>query len=187
MSHDGVMEQTSIRPVHDHEWREVRELRLRALQDEAAPIAFIDTFDAASVRPEEFWQQRAASSSVEAGSTADARQFIAITEEGRWVGSLTVLVERPGEKDFEGKVIQRAAAAIVGVYLEAPFRGRGLIQAMFDQALDWARERGLEYARLYVHAENQRAQGAYERAGFRPTGATFPGALGEERELAREI
>ena len=67
--------------MHDHEWREVRTLRLRALRDEAARIAFVDKFEDASGRPDEFWQERVALASVEAGSDAGARQFVAVTEQ----------------------------------------------------------------------------------------------------------
>jgi hypothetical protein len=33
----------TIRPVRAHEWREIRALRLDALLDEVAPIAFLDS------------------------------------------------------------------------------------------------------------------------------------------------
>ena len=179
------MDEITIRAVHDHEWREVRTLRLRALQDEVADIAFIDTFEEASKRPDEFWQQRVAGSSVEAGPDARGRQFVAVAPDDTWVGSVTVLVERVGEKDFEGADIERAAGAIVGVYLDPAYRGRGITQRMFTAAVDWVRELGLDHARLYVHAENPRAQKAYEKAGFTPTGKTLAGSLGIEIEMAR--
>ncbi|CAN5149719.1 hypothetical protein BH09ACT5_BH09ACT5_07730 [soil metagenome] len=97
-----------------------------------------------------------------------------------------MIVERAGEKDFEGTVIQTSGAGIVGVYLDPEFRGRGIIQQMFDAALYWARERGLPSLRLYVHADNLRAQRAYDKAGFRRTGTTFIGSVGLEVEMARE-
>lgn len=181
------MDNITIRPVHADEWREVRELRLRALQDDAAAMAFVDTFETASARPDEFWQLRTRGGSVEAGTDAPGRQFVAVTDEGAWVGSLTVLVEKVGEKDFEGADILRSAGAIVGVYLDPAHRGLGVIQSMFDTALDWVRERGLGYARLYVHTENLRAQKAYERAGFLPTGKSLVGAVGPEIEMARDV
>ncbi|MGV8882753.1 MAG: GNAT family N-acetyltransferase [Rhodoglobus sp.] len=179
------MEQIAVRPIHDHEWREVKAIRLRALQDEVADIAFVDTFEVASARPDEFWQQRTNAASVEAEMDARARQIIA-TVDGMWVGSATVLIELEGQKDFEGDVIQSSGGALVGVYLDTEFRGRGIIQNMFDAALDWVRERGLNRARLYVNVDNLRAQKAYEKAGFRPTGATLVGSVGPELEMARD-
>lgn len=177
----------TIRPVHAHEWREVRVLRLHALQDEAAAIAFVDNFEDATSRPDEFWQQRVALASVEAGSDAGARQFIAVTEDGAWIGSVTVLVEQAGETDFEGAVIERSAGGIVGVYLDPAFRGTGVIKNLLDAAIDWIRERDLDYARLYVHSENTRAQKAYEKAGFHPTGTALVGSIGPEIEMARDV
>ena len=142
---DGI----TIRAVHRHEWRDVKALRLRALQDEAAPIAFVDTFEEASLRADEFWQSRAAAASVEAGAAADARQFVAVAS-GTWVGSATALVERPGSTDFEGNEIYRPGIAIVGVYLAETHRGHGILPALLDAAVDWARELGLDHARLQV-------------------------------------
>jgi len=181
------MQDITVRPVHDHEWREVRALRLQALQDDAAAIAFVDTFEVAAARPDEFWEQRTSAASVEAGTDATARQFVAITGEGSWVSSVTVLIEQAGKKDFEGNEILRSGGGIVGVYLDPAFRGRGIIQSIFDAAIDWVRERGLDYARLHVHVDNLRAQKAYEKAGFRLTGVTLVGSVGEEFEMAREL
>jgi len=180
-------DQIIIRSLHAHEWREMRDLRLRALRDEAADIAFIDTFDSAVVRPDDFWQQRAAAASAEAGALASARQFVAITADGSWVGSVTVLIERTGDKDFEGLTIKRSAGAIVGVYVDDAHRGRGILQSLFKAAIDWVRERGLDYARLYVHARNLRAHKAYEKAGFQRTGITLEGSVGSEIEMARDV
>jgi RimJ/RimL family protein N-acetyltransferase len=184
---DRRREKIIVRPVREHEWREVRSLRLRALQDEVARIAFVDTFEEASSRPDEFWQARAAGASLEARSDAAVRQFVAVTEGGTWIGSATVIIEHAGDKDFLGAVIQRSAGGIVGVYLDPAFRGHGTIQRLFDAAIHWVRERGLDSARLYVHVENLRAQKAYEKLGFRATGTTLLGSVGPELEMAREV
>jgi len=181
------MEEVTVRAVREHEWRNVRELRLAALRDEVAAIAFVDTIESALARPDTFWQERTRDASVEAGPKAAARQFVAITGADVWIGSVTVLVEKPGETDFEGAEITRPAAALVGVYLDKSARGRGILQSMFESALDWARERGLPHARLYVHADNLRAQKAYVRAGFSPTGKALTGSLGAEIEMARSV
>lgn len=176
-----------VRPVRGHEWIEVRALRLRALQDEAAGIAFVDTLEAATVRPDEFWKDRTAQASSDAGPDPSARQFVATTSDGNWIGSITVLIERAGEKDFEGKEIRRSGGGVVGVYLDPAYRGKGVIQSLFDAAFDWLRDLHLDSARLYVHAENSRAHNAYLKAGFRPTGVTLVGSIGPEVEMARAV
>ena len=177
----------TIRPVRAHEWREIRALRLEALRDEVAPIAFLDSYADAQTRSDEFWQGRAAGSSSDAGQEATARQFVAVDGSGEWVGNSVVLIEKPGEVDFEGKTIEEAGGHIVGVYLRPEHRGRGLLQELFEAALGWMRERGLPQARLYVHANNLRARRAYEKAGFQPTGNTFRSPAGDEIEMARSL
>jgi ribosomal protein S18 acetylase RimI-like enzyme len=182
----GAMTYT-IRPVRADEWREIRLLRLEALQDDLAPIAFLDSFADAQTQPDEFWQVRAARSSSDAGHEAGARQFVAVDGSGSWVGTLVVIVEKAGEVDFEGKTVSEARGHVVGVYLRPEHRGRGVLQELFEAALGWIRERGLPQARLHVHADNIRARKAYEKAGFRATGNGFRGAAGNEIEMARRL
>ena len=47
-----------VRPVRAEEWVAVREIRLAALRDPAAPIAFLEAYEAAVARSEEFWRER---------------------------------------------------------------------------------------------------------------------------------
>jgi GNAT superfamily N-acetyltransferase len=177
--------QYDIRPVHAHEWRQIKALRLLALSDEAAPMAFLDSYADASIRPDAYWQDRARGSSVEAGPGAGARQFVAVTEDGDWVGSAVALVERAGDQDFEGGVVTRAGGHVVGVFLRPEHRGRGVLGRLFQGVTDWLREIGLGHVRLYVHADNVRAMRSYEKLGFQPTGAHVSGSIGTELEMAR--
>ena len=179
--------QYDVRPVHAHEWREIRDLRLRALSDEAAPMAFLESSAEAAARPDAFWQDRAQGSSVEAGPGAGARQFVAVTGDGDWAGTAVALVERAGDADFEGAVVDRPGGHVVGVYLCPEHRGRGVLGDLFRAVTEWLREIGLDHVRLYVHAENARAQRAYEKSGFRPTGTRISGPIGPEIEMARTL
>jgi len=176
----------TIRPVRAHEWRELRALRLEALQDEAAPMAFLESYDVAAARSDEPWQEYARASSVD-GPAAVSRQFVAITEDGTWVGSVVALVERAGTQDYEDTTIEQDGGHMVAVYLRSEHRGRGVMDRLFAAAADWLRALGLSRSRLYVHAGNARAQGLYERIGFRPTGATFTGSIGPEIEMAMPL
>jgi GNAT superfamily N-acetyltransferase len=182
----GCMTYT-VRPVHEHEWQQVRDLRLRALRDEAASIAFSDTYAGASVQPDAYWQERTSRASLEAGDSASARQFVALDATGEWVGSAVALLEVWGEKDYLGEIVERDGGAVVGVYVDPAHRGAGVIHQLLDAAADWVRAHGLDRLRLHVHAENSRAQRAYERAGFLPTGVSFTGAVGPELEMARAL
>jgi RimJ/RimL family protein N-acetyltransferase len=182
-----VTPQYEIRPVHADEWRQIKTLRLHALSDEAAPMAFLESYAEASTRPDGFWEDRARGSSVEAGPGAGARQFVAVTEDGGWVGTAAALVEKAGDVDFEGAVIGRSGGHVVGVFLCPRHRGRGVVGRLLQAVTDWLRETGLEHVRLYVHADNARAQRSYEKAGFRPTGRRISGSIGPEIEMARTL
>lgn len=167
-----------IRSIRSDEWAQVRELRLAALRDPVAHLAFLETYEDAAARPDEFWQERAAGASE---GMAERRQFVAVGQGGVWDGSVAVLVEEAGERDFFGGVIERRQGHLVGVYVRPERRGSavGVTRALFDAALEWAWESGLERVRLFVHEKNSRAEAFYRKAGFVPTGVTVTGDAGE--------
>lgn len=176
-----------IRAVRAEEWRQVKDLRMLALQDEAAPIAFLTTFAEAEARDDESWQTQTANGSVDAGNDAGSRQFVAIADDGSWVGLTILLVQRAGTEDLAGSTIEHDGGYVVGVYVHPDHRGAGLIDRLFDAALAWAREIGLDRARLHVHIDNARARAVYRRLGFAETGHGFLGPIGEELEMARPL
>ncbi|MEU1052959.1 GNAT family N-acetyltransferase [Streptomyces sp. NPDC005876] len=160
-----------IRPVRADEWTAVRELALRMLRDPAAPIAFLDTYEQAAARPDSFWQRRAAGGAE--GSDL-VRQIIAEGPGGAWLGTVTVLIEEPGMRDWAGLPVERRQGHLVGVFVRPEWRGSGLVKALFAAGLDWAWERRVERVRLLVHEDNARAQGLYRKVGFVPSGVTVP-------------
>ncbi|QNP71821.1 GNAT family N-acetyltransferase [Streptomyces roseirectus] len=169
------MDDIEVRAVRPDEWRAVRELRLAALQDDAAPLAFFDTYESAVKQPDSFWQERA----------AGARQFVAVGAGGEWVGGLAVLVEEAGSLDWAGLPVERRQGQVVGVYVRPAARGGGVVVGgLFRAALEYAWEIGLDRVRLLVHEENRRAVTAYERIGFVASGVVVPieGADGNELE-----
>ncbi|WP_030896830.1 MULTISPECIES: GNAT family N-acetyltransferase [unclassified Streptomyces] len=169
-----------IRSVRADEWPAARELRLAALRDPVAHLAFLETYEEAVARPDSFWQERTAG----AAEGAEARQqIIAEGPDGRWVGTLTVLVEEPGTTDWAGFPVERKQGHLVGVFVRPEERGSGLTEVLFDAALEWAWGRGLERVRLFVHEENGRAQRFYRRVGFLPSGVIVPLGDSGEREL----
>ncbi|MGW7424270.1 GNAT family N-acetyltransferase [Streptomyces sp. NPDC054813] len=160
-----------VRAIRAEEWEDVKRLRLVALRDPVARIAFLETYEDAVGRPDSFYQERAARSAEE---PSGARQFIAQAADGEWAGSVTVLVEEAGSTDWAGARVERRQGHVVGVFVRPEHRGSGLIKALFDAGVAWARERGAERVRLLVHQENARAQGAYRKAGFVPSGVLLP-------------
>ncbi|MEU3086481.1 GNAT family N-acetyltransferase [Streptomyces massasporeus] len=169
-----------IRSVRADEWVAAKELRLAALRDPVAHLAFLETHEEAAARPDAFWQERTAGAAEGADT---AQQIIAEGPDGRWVGTLTVLVEEPGTTDWAGFPVERKQGHVVGVFVRPEERGSGLTEVLFDAALEWSWAQGLERVRLIVHEENGRAQRFYRRVGFLPSGVIVPLGESGEREL----
>ncbi|MFD4262714.1 GNAT family N-acetyltransferase [Streptomyces sp. NPDC058534] len=164
-----------IRSIRADEWPAVKELRLRALRDPLAHLAYLETYDDAAARPDSFWQERAAGG---AEGASGAQQIVAEGPGGLWLGTLTVLVEEAGTTDWAGFPVARTQGHVVGVFVRSEWRGSGLTKALFAAGLEWAWANGAERARLIVHPDNARAQGAYRNAGFVPSGRTVPLVVG---------
>ncbi|NNC10595.1 GNAT family N-acetyltransferase [Planctomonas sp. JC2975] len=175
-----------VRRVEHGEWRQVRGLRLEALQDPDAAIAFLDSYEQAATKSDDFWMTR----TDNAASGDAAAQFVAIGEPAQdeaWVGTVTVLVRPAGTMDHLDRRVETARADVVGVYVAPTHRGDGTIDRLFDAAAAWAAEVGARALTLDVHADNHRAQGAYRRAGFTATGETIEGPIGSEIVMSRSL
>ncbi len=49
-----------VRSINADEWPAAKALRLVALRDPIAHLAFLETYEQAAARPDSFWQERAA-------------------------------------------------------------------------------------------------------------------------------
>ncbi|MCY0932626.1 hypothetical protein OTB20_42350, partial [Streptomyces sp. H27-H1] len=129
------MSEYVIRPVQGDEWAKVKELRIAALRDPAAAVAFLETLEQGESRTDEFWQDRAAGAS--AGRAV--RQFVAEAPDGEWVGTVTVLVEEAGADDiFQGE-IEQTQGHLVGVFVR-PGQRAGLLQSLLVLDRCWSGE-----------------------------------------------
>ncbi|MFD5750961.1 GNAT family N-acetyltransferase [Streptomyces sp. NPDC127033] len=177
-----------IRAVRPGEWARARELRLDALRDPAAPVAFLETYERAVEYPDAVWQEQATGFSARHGSRS--LQFVAEAPDGSWSGSVAVLVEEAGREDFFGARVERDQGQLVGVFVRPEHRGGGVVGALVAAALDWAwalEDPRLARVRLYVNDGNPRAAAAYRKLGFVPTGGCVPMAgdpSAKELELA---
>ncbi|CAM5395436.1 GNAT family N-acetyltransferase [Streptomyces tanashiensis] len=179
----------SIRTIRADEWEKTREIRLAALQDPIAHLAFLDTYETASERPDAFWKERAEGGS-ETGD-GNVRQFVAEGPDGSWAGTITLLVERPSDEVRFGEAAKVDQTHIVGVYVRPEARGTGVIDALFRAGVEWSwtlPDPAVARVRLYVHEENARAAAFYRRFGFVATGdaVAVPGADGA-KELEYEL
>ncbi|WP_206739290.1 GNAT family N-acetyltransferase [Streptomyces sp. L2] len=165
-----------IRAIRPDEWTAVKQLRLDALRDPVAHLAFLETFENAQSQPDGFWQDRAKGSGE--GSTS-AQQFVAETADGSWAGTVTVLIEEAGTTDWAGAPVEQRQGHVVGVFVRPEHRGNGLIKSLFDAGVAWAWKQRAERVRLLVHEDNARAQGAYRKIGFAPSGVSVPLASDE--------
>ncbi|MGW7547263.1 GNAT family N-acetyltransferase [Streptomyces sp. NPDC054770] len=172
-----------IRAIRSDEWEAVKRLRLAALRDPVADIAFLESYEEALDRPDSFYRERAERSAAE---PSGARQFVAVAADGEWAGTVTVLIEEAGTTDWAGFPVERRQGHVVGVFVQPEHRGSGLVEALFAAGAEWARERGAERVRLLVHTENPRAQGAYRKAGFVPSGVLVPFS-DDEAEAESEV
>ncbi|WP_405999939.1 GNAT family N-acetyltransferase [Streptomyces sp. NBC_00829] len=176
-----------IRPVQAEEWAKAREIRLAALQDPVAPLAFLETYEQAVERPDAFWEERTAVASEGIG----VRQFIAEAPDGTWAGTVTVLVERPAGEVRFGEAAKLDQTHLVGVFVRAEARGAGVAEALFQSAIAWSWELAgppVKRVRLYVHERNERAMTFYRRVGFIASGDSVP-VPGDSaaRELEMEV
>jgi RimJ/RimL family protein N-acetyltransferase len=172
----------AVRRIRADEWPQVRALRLESTSDPDAAIAFLETPEQVVQRTDAFWRDR----TVRAAESEVAAQFVAEAG-GVWVGSMSVLIRATGQTDHVGRFVDDRRADVVGVYVNPAHRGDGTVDALFDAAATWAASQGLFRLTLDVHADNARAQAAYRRNGFAPTGVTFTGPIGPELEMARDL
>lgn len=172
----------SVRRIRADEWSAVRDLRLESTSDPDAAIAFLERPDEVAARPDEFWKTRAAIAS----QSDTAAQFVAVTH-GDWVGALTVIIRAAGEIDYFDRPVTERRADVVGVYVRPSSRGSGAVDRLLDAAARWVVSLGLATMRLDVHRDNHRAQAAYRRTGFEPTGVVSMSDFGPELEMVRIV
>lgn len=149
-----------LRVTRGDDWQRYRELRLSALRDPAAPVAFFEPIEDALARSPEGWRQRAVSHLLRTTFVVER------SGDGGWVGMATALLTEGGH------------IHVVGVFLRPEQRGTGLAAELLGAAIAWS---GKREVRLDVHEDNERAARFYRRLGFRPTGRLIPDPRCPER------
>jgi ribosomal protein S18 acetylase RimI-like enzyme len=151
------------------DWAALREVRLAALAD--APAAFASTLDLEREFDDAEWQRR-----------AGAAPWFAAWDGTELAGLVVVLApdaDRPGWH-------------LVSMWASPKVRGRGVADQLVAAATGYIREQCGARVMLWVADENERAQGFYRRAGFRPTGnrqayRRADGSTLDEAEFARDL
>ncbi len=132
---------TDVRRLGPEDWRDWRDLRLRALAE--SPSAFGSNLAREQGFGEVEWQERATDS------------FVA------YAGGVPVAIGAGTAQDD--------GLSVVAMWTEPDRRGEGIGGLVLDAIVDLARERGLR-ARLFVMRANPEAARLYERHGFRRSG-----------------
>jgi GNAT superfamily N-acetyltransferase len=177
-----VAQPPQVRRVRTDEWERVRDIRLEALRDPVASIAFLDTYARASAEPAAFWIGRTTAAATE----RTIAQFVAECGD-EWVGSATVILRPTGTPGHLGRPVASRRADVVGVYVRPVSRGDGTIDRLFAAVIDWALAAQITALSLDVHVDNVRAQGAYRRIGFVDTGEIATGPAGDEMRMTRAL
>lgn len=173
----------AVRRVRAEEWRSLRDLRLEALRDPIAHLAYLERIEDALQRPDSFWRKQTHA----AATGASVAQFVAVDERGDLAGAATTLVTAPGEPDYIGETSSQPSAAVVGVYVRPQHRGGGALQAVLSEMEAWLRDIGVQQVRLHVNQDNARAQGAYRKCGYVDTGVRVTMVDGLNHEMVRDL
>lgn len=176
-----VLASCTVRRVHAEEWQSIRELRLEALRDPIAHLAYLERLEDALQRPDSYWRDQAQTA---AAGTAVGK-FVAVDDHGELAGTVTALVTVPGEPDYIGETSPHLRAALVGVYVRPAQRGGGVLQALLAETEAWLQEIGVQQVRLHVNEHNVRAQGAYRKCGYVDTGTRVEMIDGVNHEMVR--
>jgi ribosomal protein S18 acetylase RimI-like enzyme len=141
--------------VRAGEWRELRELRLRALKGD--PQAFGSTFAEEAADPESEWIEWAEAS--EAGERT--RTFVAHGEQG-WQGIVFTSLLDDGD------------AGLFGMWVDPRDRRKGIAAALVDAVVAWARDSQAAGVSLSVAEDNTAAAELFGSSGFVFTGERRP-------------
>ncbi|WP_369267751.1 GNAT family N-acetyltransferase [Streptomyces harbinensis] len=177
------MDRYAIRTTRREDWARLRELRLAALLDPLAEVAFYQTYEAALEIPRQEWERRAAGERTTtfigypvdpedpAGSLGfpDSADFAV---DKPWAGMVTVF---PEPDTFAGTDTDADSdtdhVTVVGVYVRPEHRGTGLARNLMRRVIDWAGEREV---RLRVHEKTRAPPASTPPSASAPTASGTP-------------
>ena len=148
----------AIRAVRAGDAADLRDLRLRALQD--APGAFASTLELERDHPDSHWTELARRS-----EQADTMVIYAAVDGDRWLGMAAGEWYEP----------ERGIARLWGMWVDPPLRKLGVGERLVDAVRGWAAGHGARFVRVGAVTGDADPSAFYERLGFVRTGET--GAL----------
>jgi ribosomal protein S18 acetylase RimI-like enzyme len=154
MTERVAAETVTVCRVAQSDWQVQRAVRLAMLLD--APAAYGSTFEREFAMTEQDWHDR----------LAIGVAWLAM-DGSLPVGAVKLMPARGDGSGGEGDT-----HSLVGMWVAAHARGRGVADALVDAVVAESRSLGLRRVTLDVEAANARAIGFYERYGFVRTGRT---------------
>ena len=148
-----------IRRVTSAEWRELRDIRLAALQE--SPDAFGGTYAVSVARTDEWWVEWARKSA----ESDEQAMFLA------WDGADPV--------GIAGTFLDAGEWVVIAMWVDPAHRGTGVGRRLLDAVIEFHREHGATESVLGVVDGNGGARTLYERYGFVDTGVANPLREGE--------
>lgn len=155
--HEEVAPVPSVRRLNRYQWREYRDLRLRALAD--SPDAFTTTLAQAQARTDTDW-----SNQVTSGAESPAQ--IALVAE---IGLRLVGLAWGGIDSTDPRRVY-----LTQMWVDPGFRGIGVGRKLLGNIIGWARSVNAELVLLSVTSGNSSAKRLYKNAGFEPVGRSEP-------------
>ncbi|MFN8549122.1 MAG: GNAT family N-acetyltransferase [Candidatus Eisenbacteria bacterium] len=153
----------SVRRADESDLDAVRQLRLRALA--GAPLDFDDSLEVVRQWDDREWRR-----------WFDARAIFVLELQGQLHG---MVAADPHDRDPRTMFLG-------AMWLDPEARGRGAAGMLIDALNRWASDQGVERLLLHVVEDNAAARRAYERAGFRLTGAAPQHSEAAPREVEME-
>jgi ribosomal protein S18 acetylase RimI-like enzyme len=146
-----------LRPLRQGEAGQLRELRLRALQD--APAAFAASLQGGRALPPEAWTEWATR-----GAASTTQLTVVAVDGDAWLGMIVgrLLGDRPG------------SAWLEALWVDPSARRAGLGSRLIEAVAAWSRDRGARTLELSVTENNEPAKALYGRRGFVATGRRRP-------------
>jgi GNAT superfamily N-acetyltransferase len=152
-----------VRRVRAEQWQNLRDVRLRALED--APDAFATRYEEARLRPEAWWTDWAARS-----AEGDVQAMFLAWEGDEPVGIVGSFLEDDGRR------------WLIAMWADPAARGRGVGRALVEATTAFARAAGSRELYLQVLVGNDSAHSLYLECGFEDDG---PGEPHDERPTIR--
>jgi predicted GNAT family acetyltransferase len=156
-------------------WREYRELRLRALQED--PEAFSSAYARELEQPEQFWQTRLADA-----ERGERSWLLFARQDNKLIGMIGAFIEGDSTE----------TATVVSVYVPREERGHGVSTRLMEEMLRvLSGVAMLNKARLDVNVSQLAAIHVYTRLGFceigRKPATTGAGEAVEQLVMEREL